>query len=132
MNENEKKELLQLIIAGFKEVIGPLETDIKDMKDDIDDMKTRIDHMETDIKDTKYDVKNMQIQLSSISYDVRKIKLIVENELRPDIQILVDGHKGRVEKDYELERRINGIEEDVIILKTQVAFPGRQLIEKIK
>ena len=141
MNENEKTELLQSIVGAVKEVISPMENDIKDMKDKmdsmenkmdsmenkidnmetrIDSMETRIDHMETDVKDTKYDVKNMQIQLSSVSYDTRKTKLIVENELRPDIQTLVEGYRGRVEKAREAEGRLDNIEQEIIALKTVV------------
>ena len=101
----EDKELLQAI----KQIIAPLENDMKEMKSDISGMKT--------------DMADLKDRLENVEHEVIKTKLKIENEVIPGIQAVKEKFLRLPEIVEKQTERIDGIEEDVIMLKVAVFSP---------
>lgn len=71
MNHEEKNEILSILTEMRQET------------------NQRFDAMGKDLKDLKTDVAGLKTDMSSV-------KLILENEIRPNIQLLAEGHMGLV------------------------------------
>ena len=110
-------------IKDLKDDVSELKTDMKDVKNrldsvetNIDDMRNRIDYMETDVKDTKSNVLNMDGKLFIIGNDTRKTKLIIENEVRPQIRFLYEAQQETHANTRDIPKKVEKIEEDIDIL----------------
>lgn len=93
MNE---KELLLALRDIVKEEIQPINTRLDKMDTRLDKMDTRLDKMETDI----LEIKDRTV----------KIEVTLENEIRPNIQLVMEGHKGLVDNMHEIKKDTNRIE----------------------
>ena len=75
--------LLKQILEEIKEMktdIKDMKTDIKDMKMDIKDTKTDIKDMKTDIKDMKTDIKDAKTDIKDAKTDIKDLKTqVTEN-----------------------------------------------------
>ena len=124
MNKSEKeefatavKESLMPLFEDIFDGISDIRTEMKGMKTEITGMKTEITDIRTEIKDMKAEIKNIDKRLYNVEYDVNSIKLAIETEIVPGIERLADGHKGRVEKNKELEQRTENLETTVLALE---------------
>ena len=76
-----------------------------------------------EIKDMKSDMQSMQSDMVGIKSDIGEIKnrtvkieVTLENEIRPNIQLMMEGHKGLVDTIHEIKKdtsRIENIETDL-------------------
>lgn len=76
-----------------------------------------------EIKDMKSDMQSMQSDMVSMKSDIGEIKnrtvkieVTLENEIRPNIQLMMEGHKGLVDTMHEIKKdtsRIENIETDL-------------------
>lgn len=62
-------------------------------------------------------VGNLETGLKDVKHEVVKTNLTIENEIKPNIQIIKEGHQGLVEKLNNMNEKIEDIEESVIVLK---------------
>jgi len=119
------------LVSSLKEAFVPM---FERIETRFDNMETRMDRMETDIKVMKEDINDikdeivvMKDRLDNVETDVRIIKIDIENHILPSIQVLKEeGYMGRVEKDNELNERVDDIEQDVIALKVAVFAKKKQ------
>lgn len=70
--------------------------EIKDMKSDMQSMQSDIIGMKSDISE----IKNRTV----------KIEVTLENEIRPNIQLLMEGHKGLVDTMHDIKKDTSRIE----------------------
>jgi len=86
MSDNELLQAMKEIInSEVKEIIRPLENKID----------------------------NMDKRLSNVEKEVVKTNLIIENDIKPKIQLLAEGHKGLVERLWHTPDDIEEIKESI-------------------
>ena len=83
MENNELLEALRHIIK--EETRAAVKEEVQPIKDDINSINSRLDNMESDI--------------SEIKKRTVKIEVTLENEIRPNIQLMMEGHKGFATKE---------------------------------
>lgn len=99
MTDSEKMDLLLETIQTMDKRFEKLESDVAGMKDDIKELRT----------------------------DVTGIKLDIENEIKPNIQLLAENYVPAAKR-YEAESdKIENLESDVDILKKVVSEHSEKL-----
>ena len=95
---NDMKEM-KADIKGMKADINDMKADINDMKADINDMKADINGVKADMNGVKADMNGMKADIrdlkektASLDRRVGDIQIAIENEIRPSIQIIAEGH----------------------------------------
>ena len=77
-------------------------------------------------------LKQGQVKLEAgqaqLATDVTDIKLIIENELRPNIKLLAEGHGYLVEKIDYIQPLVEAINEDVKVIEAIVTDPSKEMI----
>ena len=94
MENNELLEALRHIIK--EETRAVVKEEIQPINSRLDGMESRLDSIETDISE----IKNRTV----------KIEVTLENEIRPNIQLLMEGHKGLVDKMHDIKKDTSRIE----------------------
>lgn len=75
----------------------------------LDGIDGRLERLEEDVAELKEDVAVLKEDVAELKEDVTNLQLVVENEIRPHIQILAEGHVMLAEKidnilDFEKEK----------------------------
>jgi len=94
--DNKNLELFQAI----QSIIDPLKDDMQSMKDDMQDMKN-------DMQVVKERLTNVENDLSDVKEEVRRTNITIENEIRKNIQILVEGHQGLKDRLWHLPDEVD-------------------------
>ena len=94
MENNELLEALRHIIK--EETRAAVKEEVQPIKDDINSINSRLDNMESDI--------------SEIKKRTVKIEVTLENEIRPNIQLMMEGHKGLVDTMHDIKKDTGRIE----------------------
>ena len=90
--DNRDLELLQAI----QSIIDPLRGDIQGLKGEMQEVKER---------------------LTNVENEVHKTNIVIETEIRKDIRLLAEGHKGLVERLGHLPYDVEIIKEEVSTIK---------------
>ncbi len=104
MENQELLEALRYIIK--EETRAVVKEEIQPINSRLDNMDSRLDNIETDVSE----IKNRTL----------KIEVILENEIRPNIQLLMEGHKGLVDTMHDIKKdtgRIETIETELFATK---------------
>ena len=120
MENNELLEALRHIIkeetrAAVKEEVQPIKDDINSINIRLDNMDSRLDNMESDI--------------SEIKKRTVKIEVTLENEIRPNIQLMMEGHKGIVDTMHDIKK--DTVETELFATK-EVTKDNVQNIKKLQ
>ena len=76
-----------------------------------------LESMKNDMNGMKNDMKDVKERLSNVEDKVLRINLAIENEIRPGIRLLAEGHKTLVDRLWHLPDEVEDIKESVSILK---------------
>ena len=118
MENQELLEALRYIIK--EETRAVVKEEIQPINSRPDNMDSRLDNIETDVSE----IKNRTL----------KIEVILENEIRPNIQLLMEGHKGLVDTMHDIKKdtgRIETIETELFATK-EVTKDNVQNIKKLQ
>ena len=116
----ENQELLEALRYIIKEETRAVVEEIQPINSRLDNMDSRLDNIETDVSE----IKNRTL----------KIEVILENEIRPNIQLLMEGHKGLVDTMHDIKKdtgRIETIETELFATK-EVTKDNVQNIKKLQ
>lgn len=106
MDNQEKNEL--------RELKQDLLTVLQDMQQGTQQMFQEMRH---EMQDMKHEMKDMRQEMNEMRQEVTGIALTIENELRPDIQMLAEGYSSVVKtnntKVEVLETRVGAVESAV-------------------
>lgn len=121
----ENKEFLEALRHIIKEETrSAVKEEVQPMKDDINGINTRLNNIETDMQnmksdmqdiksetqDMKSDMQSMQSDIVEIKNRTVKIEVTLENEIRPNIQLMMEGHKGLVDTIHDIKKDTSRIE----------------------
>ena len=89
---------------------------LKSILNEIKDMKSDMQSMQSDMQSMQFDMVGMKSDIGEIKNRTVKIEVTLENEIRPNIQLMMEGHKGLVDTMHEIKKdtsRIENIETDL-------------------
>ena len=121
---DDKIDLLSGDVSGLK-------TDVSGLKSDVTDLKSDVSGLKSDVADLKIDVSDLKETTKRHGNELRSIKLMLENEIRPSIRIIAEGHLDlnrkmndliQMHTDDEMFRlRVTALENDVREIKEHIA-----------
>ncbi|MFR1761293.1 coiled-coil domain-containing protein, partial [Frisingicoccus sp.] len=134
--QTEMKEVKE-DIRVMKEDIRELQTEMKEVKADIKELQTEmkevkedIQGMKVDIQDTKDDVQELKVEAGDLRSSVKSIETTLENEIVHGIKIIAEAHFDLHRKLHEALKITN--EEELIALRvTNLEKEMRQVKEQI-
>ena len=86
------------------------------LADKIDSMDVKIDRIEARMDKMEARMDNMEARMDNMEAKITKTNLILENEIKPSIQLLVEGHKGNVDNIKELKNTVEEMSATVLAL----------------
>ena len=75
-----------------KELLETILSKLNDMSTDMTEMKSEIANIKSDITEMKSEIANMKSDITEIKADINNINLTLENEIRPNIMRVAEGH----------------------------------------
>ncbi len=101
----DMSEDTRLILTKLDGIDGRLER----LEEDVAELKEDVAVLKEDVAELKEDVAVLKEDVAELKEDVTNLQLVVENEIRPHIQILAEGHVMLAEKidnilDFEKEK----------------------------
>lgn len=85
MKEYEKIDLILSEVQGMK-------VEMREMKEDMQGMKAELREVKEDVQVLKEDVQNLKDGMQTVNREITGIHLILENEIRVNIQRVAEGH----------------------------------------
>ncbi|MBO4990832.1 MAG: hypothetical protein J6E42_01595 [Firmicutes bacterium] len=117
-------------VAVLKADVAELKTDVAELKTDVAVLKSDVAELKADVSDLKREVVILKKNDQRQSNELRKIWMVLENEIRPSIKIIAEGHLNldrklnsmmkMYEQDQLLRLRVTNLENDVRILKDRM------------
>ena len=99
MTDSEKLDLLisemqgmKQEMTGMKQEMTGVKQEMTEMKQDLTGVKQDVSGMKQELADVKQDVSEMKQELADVKQKVTKTELILENEIRVNIQRVAEGH----------------------------------------
>ena len=124
MSENEKLDLILSEMQGMKSDVRELKDEMQgikgdvqgmkdemqSIKDDIQGMKNEIQGMKNEIQGMKNEMQDMKDRTQVIEQKVTGVHLILENEIRVNIQRVAEGHLDLSRNLHDAMRPSNEVE----------------------
>lgn len=79
-------------IRGLKDEMQVMKEDIRGLKDEVQDLKSEMQVMKEDIRVLKDEMQDVKSDLKDVKQKVSKMNLILDNEIRVNIQRVAEGH----------------------------------------
>jgi outer membrane murein-binding lipoprotein Lpp len=137
MQDSEKLDLILKMVHTIDEKVSDLdakvdnlETKVDNLETKVDNLETKVDNLETKVDDLDDRVERLESETREIRQKVTKMDLIMENELRVNIQRVAEGHLDLSRNLHEAMKPNNEIEMLAIkvrMLETDV----RELKDKV-
>ncbi len=133
------------VLTAMQKMFDSLNTKIDSLDTRMNSLNTRMNSFQDDInnridilskrldKNTdKVDILSKQLdentrKLDTVAEDVSKIKITVENEIKPRIGLIAEGHQPIVEKVTSLTEDMEVVKFDVDIVKKVVTTHSKEL-----
>ena len=123
MQDSEKLDLILNMVRTIDEKVSDLDAKV-------DHLETKVDNLETKVDDLDDRVERLESETKEIRQKVTKMDLVMENELRVNIQRVAEGHLDLSRNFHEAMKPNNEIEMLAIkvrMLETDV----RELKDKV-
>lgn len=144
MSDSEKLDLILTGVLDLNTRMYRVEGDLKEVKEDVKFLKNRMERVEAEVrllkdrmerveaelKEVKEDVAILKDDLQEVKEEVTKTNLIIENELRVNIQRIAEGHLDLSRNMHDVIRPNNEMEVLVVrvgILETEVKYIKKNL-----
>jgi len=127
MENIENNELLQAIGQMLKTELTDVRTDIKDIKGRLGNVENRLENVEITVQKTNDRLENVESRLGNVEDTVIETKLIIENEIRKNINLLAEGHTWLAEKTKNMSADIEDVKESVSELKFLQTVMGKEV-----
>ena len=140
MENNELLEALRHIIKEEtravvkEEVRAVVKEEIQPINSRLDGMESRLDGMESRLDGMESRLDSIETDISEIKNRTVKIEVTLENEIRPNIQLLMEGHKGLVDTMHDIKKDTSRIEvmETELFATKEVTKDNVQNIKKLQ
>ncbi len=110
MTDSQKLDMILAELSGVKTDVSDLKTDVSALKTDVSDLKTDVSDLKTDVSALKTDVSSIKTRLDNVEAQTQKTNLILENEIRVNIQRIAEGHLDLSRNLHDAMRPSNEVE----------------------
>ncbi len=111
------------ILKAMQTMLEPIKEDLSSLKQDVSGLKQDVSGLKQDVSGLKQDVSSLKQDMMEVKQRVTKIELKQENEICPNIQLLVEGHENLAAQLKELEpmkKTLADVKADTEVLKVVV------------
>lgn len=130
MQDSEKLDLILKMVHTIDEKVSDLDKKVDNLETKVDNLETKAAHLETKVDNLNDRVERLESETREIKQKVTKMDLVIENELRINIQRVAEGHLDLSRNLHEAMKPNNEIEMLAIkvrMLETDV----RELKDKV-
>jgi chromosome segregation ATPase len=92
MTDSQKLDLILEKVIGLEEKITSMDARLSNLEEKVTSMDARLANVENEVTSLREEVTSMDNRLSNVENDVTKMKLVLENEIRVNIQRVAEGH----------------------------------------
>ena len=110
MTENEKLDLILSETREMKTEMQEMKSDITGMKTEMREMKSDITGMKTEMREMKSDITDIKSDVTDVKHKVTKLGLTIENEIRVNSQRVAEGHLDLSRNLHDAMRPSNEVE----------------------
>jgi chromosome segregation ATPase len=125
-------------VSGLKQGQATMQQDVSGLKQDVSGLKQGQATMQQDVSGLKQDVSGLKQDISGLKQgqaalqeETHQIKMTLENVTNKNIQIMMEGHSGLVDKVHELSDTMDDIDTRVDIID-MVSRMNMTEIKKLK
>lgn len=125
MTDTEKLDHLLMKMQEMQEEVHEIKMDVSGLKGDVSDLKTDVSGLKGDVSDLKMDVSGLKEEVSTLTSDMKELKrrtanlerttselkndlsamrIVLEKEIKPQIQIIAENHVDLRRKLQEYEK----------------------------
>ena len=90
--------------AEIKEMFGLILSKLDGMQNQMDGMQNQINSMQSQINSMQSQINSMQDKIDKNTTEINHLRCFIEEEIRPQMRIIADGHLALVEKYNEIEK----------------------------
>ena len=116
----EQLQPLKQDVRDMKQDIQGLKQESRDMKQDIQELKQESRDMKQDIQELKQESRDMKQDIQNIKQDIRKINLRIENEINPNINLILENYVPASKRYEDTSDKIEAMQADIDLLKIVV------------
>lgn len=91
-------------LQAIKLLLEPLNSEIKEVKSGQSELREEVRVIRVNQEELSENQQKLRVSQEKIENEVRGIQLIIENEIRPNIKVIAEGH-------LDLNRKLNHIME---------------------
>ncbi len=90
------------------------------MKEDVSGLKEDVSGLKEDVSGLKEDVSGLKEDVSRLDARQTKMELIIENEIQPDIKLLVENYLPAANRYSEQADKIEAMQTDIALMKSVI------------
>lgn len=125
MADSEKLDLILSAIQGMKDDIRELKddvqglkNDVQGLKEDVQTLKEDVQGLKEDVQTLKEDVQELKERMSTVEEKVTNLDMVLENEIRVNIQRVAEGHLD-LSRNLHEALKINN-EKEMLVIRVNV------------
>ena len=98
MTEKEMLELMKQALEPVHEKLTVLDTKMTSLDEKVNSLDTKVASLDAKVNSLDTKVASLDAKVNSLDADVRGIKVVLENEVRRDLNLLAEGHAAILER----------------------------------
>ena len=126
MTEKEMLELMKQALEPVHEKLTVLDTKMTSLDEKVNSLDTKVASLDAKVNSLDTKVASLDAKVNSLDADVRGIKVVLENEVRRDLNLLAEGHAAILERlpsqeeKEALEARMDAMEAAIRLHSKQI------------
>ena len=126
MTEKEMLELMKQALEPVHEKLTVLDTKMTSLDEKVNSLDTKVASLDAKVNSLDTKVASLDEKVNSLDADVRGIKVVLENEVRRDLNLLAEGHAAILERlpsqeeKEALEARMDAMEAAIRLHSKQI------------
>lgn len=108
---------LKVEVSELKERVSVVEADIAELKSEMREVKADIAELKSEMCEVKADAAELKMETSDIRWRVTSTNLEIENNIRPQIQLLAENYVPAAKRYEKASLCIEEMQSDVDVMK---------------
>ena len=95
---HEKLTVLDTKMTSLDEKVNSLDAKVTSLDEKVNSLDTKVASLDAKVNSLDTKVASLDAKVNSLDADVRGIKVVLENEVRRDLNLLAEGHAALLER----------------------------------
>ena len=123
---HEKLTVLDTKMTSLDEKVNSLDAKVTSLDEKVNSLDTKVASLDAKVNSLDTKVASLDAKVNSLDADVRGIKVVLENEVRRDLNLLAEGHAAILERlpsqeeKEALEARMDAMEAAIRLHSKQI------------